>query len=73
MQRVAPSFPIPWITNNSFQKRHIYAWYALTEVLVITFRLFQGVDTDELESNAEEFEDEFVEFFIKEEIILIEE
>ena len=32
-----------------------------------------GVDTDELESNADEFEDESVEFFIKEEVIEVEE
>lgn len=33
----------------------------------------KGFDTDELDSHAEEFEDECVEFFIKEEIVIIEE
>lgn len=32
-----------------------------------------GIDTDEIDSNAEEFEDESVEFFIKEEITEVEE
>lgn len=32
-----------------------------------------GIDTDELDSNADEFEDESVEFFIKEEITEVEE
>lgn len=35
--------------------------------------LRNGVETDELDSNAEEFEDESVEFFIKEEITEVEE
>lgn len=37
------------------------------------FRIVVGIDTDELDSNAEEFEDESVEFFIKEEITEVEE
>ena len=37
------------------------------------FCLVVGVETDELDSNAEEFEDESVEFFIKEEITEVEE
>ena len=41
--------------------------------LFMLFSLVTGIDTDELDSNAEEFEDESVEFFIKEEIIEIEE
>ena len=32
-----------------------------------------GIDTDELDSNALEFEDESVEFFIKEELTEVEE
>ncbi|XP_058950716.2 eukaryotic translation initiation factor 3 subunit B-like [Pocillopora verrucosa] len=35
--------------------------------------LRNGIDTDEIDSNAEEFEDESVEFFIKEEITEVEE
>lgn len=35
--------------------------------------LRNGVETDELDSNAEEFEDESVEFFVKEEITEVEE
>lgn len=38
-----------------------------------SFRFVVGVETDELDSNAEEFEDESVEFFIKEEITEVEE
>jgi len=41
---------------------------------IIDSRLFfSGIETDELDSNAEEFEDESVEFFIKEEITEVEE
>jgi len=41
--------------------------------LFVPFRFVVGVETDELDSNAEEFEDESVEFFIKEEITEVEE
>ena len=41
--------------------------------LFVSFRFVIGVETDELDSNAEEFEDESVEFFIKEEITEVEE
>lgn len=41
--------------------------------LFVSFRFVVGVETDELDSNAEEFEDESVEFFIKEEITEVEE
>ena len=37
------------------------------------FLFIVGVETDELDSNAEEFEDESVEFFVKEEITEVEE
>ena len=43
----------------------------LKYLFVWTFLL--GIDTDELDSNADEFEDESVEFFIKEEITEVEE
>lgn len=35
--------------------------------------LRNGIETDELDSNAEEFEDESVEFFVQEEITVVEE
>lgn len=41
-------------------------------ILFVCFFLL-GIDTDELDSNADEFEDESVEFFIKEEITEVEE
>ena len=43
------------------------------QAYVFSFRFVIGVETDELDSNAEEFEDESVEFFIKEEITEVEE
>lgn len=42
--------------------KYLYVWFFLL-----------GIDTDELDSNADEFEDESVEFFIKEEITEVEE
>lgn len=38
-----------------------------------TFSLFTGVDTDELDSNVDDWEEETVEFFINEEIITVAE
>lgn len=43
------------------------------QVSFFSFCFVAGVETDELDSNAEEFEDESVEFFIKEEITEVEE
>ena len=40
---------------------------------VSSFCFVSGIETDELDSNAEEFEDESVEFFVKEEITEVEE
>ena len=40
---------------------------------VLSFCFVSGIETDELDSNAEEFEDESVEFFVKEEITEVEE
>ena len=40
---------------------------------VSSFYFVSGIETDELDSNAEEFEDESVEFFVKEEITEVEE
>lgn len=37
------------------------------------FHFAVGIETDELDSNAEEFEDESVEFFVREEITEVEE
>lgn len=42
--------------------KYLFVWFFLL-----------GIDTDELDSNADEFEDESVEFFIKEEITEVEE
>lgn len=42
-------------------------------LLVFMWFFIVGVEIDELDSNVEEFEDEFVEFFVKEEIIEVEE
>ena len=42
-------------------------------MVVVVFIFAPGVETDELDSNAEEFEDESVEFFVKEEIAEVEE
>ena len=39
----------------------------------LVFFFASGIETDELDSNAEEFEDESVEFFVKEEITEVEE
>lgn len=44
----------------------------ILKYLFVCFFLL-GIDTDELDSNADEFEDESVEFFIKEEITEVEE
>lgn len=41
--------------------------------MLIFFVFIVGIDIDEIDSNVEEFEDELVEFFIKEEIIEVEE
>lgn len=43
------------------------------QVLFFLFCFVVGVEIDEFDSNVEEFEDELVEFFIKEEIIEVEE
>lgn len=40
---------------------------------VWSFYFVSGIETDELDSNAEEFEDESVEFFVKEEVTEVEE
>ena len=44
----------------------------ILKYLFVCFFLL-GIDTDELDSNADEFEDESVEFFIKEETTEVEE
>lgn len=44
-----------------------------TEANFSSFPVLVGIETDELDSNAEEFEDESVEFFVKEEITEVEE
>lgn len=59
--------------------------FVIFELQCCCFKLYQivdvdfffvfivGIDIDEIDSNVEEFEDELVEFFIKEEIIEVEE
>lgn len=51
----------------------VYFSFMSVQAYFPSFRFVVGVETDELDSNAEEFEDESVEFFIKEEITEVEE
>lgn len=51
----------------------VYFSFMSVQAYFSSFRFVVGVETDELDSNAEEFEDESVEFFIKEEITEVEE
>ena len=57
-----------------FSNRSVAALSCIRPLTPIFFFVsIVGIDTDEIDSNAEEFEDESVEFFIKEEITEVEE